>query len=128
MIKRPKFQLHLFLLGSILFITSCTKSDLVDGPAVDVRVKNTSAFDFDEVKIWDQDLGSLKKNEVSPYFSKEPAFDLASIYVMIDSFQFGQTVIDYVGEKPLKKGKYTFEVNVTELSNAGRLSQILVKD
>lgn len=118
----------LALMSLLLFSISCTKSDLIDGPPAEIRVKNVSPFTFEEVKIWDVDLTTLQSNELSDYFTKEPAFDKATILVRIDTFQFGQTIIDYVGEKPLKRGKYTFEIDISELSNYGFLTQNLVKD
>ncbi|MCB0665840.1 MAG: hypothetical protein KDC80_08470 [Saprospiraceae bacterium] len=119
-----------YLLITVLWISGphCTQTDIVDGPPVEIRVRNISDFNYDELVIWNIKLGPLKSNETTDYFTRETAYDKATISVQVDSFQFGQTVIDYVGEKPLKKGKYTFEVDLSDLSDFGQLSQNIVKD
>jgi hypothetical protein len=112
----------------VFSLTRCTKSDGIYGPPVDIRVKNVSHFDFDGLTIWDDTLGPLSSHSFTPYFTRESAYDKASIYVRIDTFQFGLTVIDYVGERPLGRGKYTFEVDISELSDYGYLTQNLIRD
>lgn len=120
----------IWLVATILFLTlvNCSKTDILEGVPVDIRVKNISPYDFDSVMIWDINLGPIESHGMSNYFTRDIGYDKASILIKIDSFQFGQTVIDYVGEKPLRKGRYTFEIDLSELSNEGYLSQNMVQD
>ena len=109
-----------------MIFSSCEKN-LFSGPAK-IRVHNISDYDVDEIRIWDHDLGSLAKGKRSDYFEKDPAYDIASLLVRVDTFNFALTVIDYVGVEPLSPGKYTFQVDISELSSQGHLTQVFVED
>ncbi len=110
----------------MFFAPGCAK--ISESAEVMIRVKNLSDFDFDEVILYSDTLGFLPAQSVSPYFSKPQAFRYASVYVSVDTFRFGLTAIDYVGEKPLEPGNYTFNLNISALSASGVLTQTLVKD
>lgn len=117
----------LFFVVAITLVT-CNPIETIDSEPAQIRVKNISNFDFDEIVIWEENLGPLESLKNSYYFIKEPAYDKASISVKIDTFQFSMTVVDYVGETSLRRGKYTFEVDLSELSNQGYLTQLFVED
>ena len=121
-----KFWLLKLVFITMFFAPGCAK--ISESAEVMIRVKNLSDFDFDEVILYSDTLGFLPAQSVSPYFSKPQAFRYASVYVSVDTFRFGLTAIDYVGEKPLEPGNYTFNLNISALSASGVLTQTLVKD
>ncbi len=108
-----------------LGILACSKSD--DGSSR-LRVENVSGFDFDEVLVWTVSHGSIASGEMSQYAIVETMYDKVTIGVIIDSLQFGQTVIDYVGEDPLRPGDFTLQIDIPDLSDQGSLTQHLVRD
>ncbi len=117
----------LFFVVAITLVT-CNPIETIDSEPVQIRVRNVSNFDFEEIVIWEENLGPLESLRNSDYFIKEPAYDKASISVKIDTFQFSMTVIDYVGEIPLRRGEYTFEVDLSDLTIQGYLTQNFVED
>lgn len=122
------FRLTIVLL-SLITLSSCSKiSGDGEGPEVRLRVSNVSKFDFDQVIIYQDTLGKVKANSKSPYYSRKPAYRYASFLVLIDTLSFAMIPDDYVGEEPLKKGHYTFEINLDSLSRGGQITQRLIKD
>lgn len=110
----------LLLLGS-----GCSKSS--DGTSR-IRVENSSDQSFDSVNLWSMAHGALEPGEISQYTLVNEMYDKVSVTVTIDTLQFSQIVIDYVGEEPLRFGDFTLQVNITDLSDPFSITQNLVRD
>lgn len=95
-----------------------------DGP-VEIRVRNASSLTFDEgvlYSYWDSVVfQNLEPGRDTRYQEVKRAYDMATAQVITGSDTARLQVIDYVGETPLKGGKYTyllsfFEGNPTSLT------------
>ena len=119
-------RITLILLAFSLF--ACSEDD-----ELLIRVKNTSQFEYIDLRVntggGEHVFGSIKSDETTAYKPYKSAYRYAFIELKIDGETYTLQPIDYVGETPLSKGTYTYEVNA---SNTGdrytRLSINLKKD
>jgi hypothetical protein len=85
---------------------------------VEVRVRNGSDLTLDEATLFlprgDLFFSDLSPGEASPYVDVPKAYRIASAEVVIGQDTARAQVIDYVGETPLKAGKYTYVFRVFE--------------
>ena len=110
---------------ALIGLLSCQKSS--DGTSR-IRVENMTDQIFDEVKIWSISHGSLDPGDLSQYTLVEQMYDKVSVTVSIDTLQFSQIVIDYVGEEPLKAGDFTLQVDILDISDPWSMTQNLIRD
>jgi len=111
-----KFQVGALLLA-VLF-GGC--SSLIDrNDAIQVRVANRSAYDFEKVTVTFpdevQEYGRVAKGATTKYQEVKKAYGYAPVEVTI---QGGSSLRlqpqDYLGEKPLAPGRYTYALSVDE--------------
>ena len=91
-------------------------------------MENVSPHIFDQVSLWHIPHGRLAPGERSQYTLVEEMFDKVSVIVEIDTTQFSQIVIDYIGEDPLRPGDFTLQVNITDLADPSSIMQNLIRD
>ena len=107
---------RLVRVGLVVALASC---DSPFGPTgdVNVRVANNSSFAFSRVEVVfpenEVDYGSVRANGVSEYEPVETAYRYAYIEVEVGGEVLKIQPIDYVGERPLGPGRYTYLLNVT---------------
>jgi hypothetical protein len=115
MIRSFQLVRRSFIVAALLML-AC---DSPFGPSgdVNVRVANNSSFPFDGVEVVfpenEVDYGSVSAHGVSRYAPVETAYQYAYIEVQIGDEVLKIQPIDYVGEKPLGPGFYTYRLNVT---------------
>jgi len=85
---------------------------------VEVRVRNATAVTFDEGVLYlpgDSILfPGLKPGEATPYREVEKAYRIATNRVVSGTDTARLQVIDFVGERPLRPGRYTFVLSFSE--------------
>lgn len=119
------------LLASVILFLSC--SDEQEGQ-VFIRVMNQSIENYDNVVVQSPsntiNYGNIKAGEFSKYERFDKAYRYGYIEVTVDGQQLFLQPIDYVGETPLKEGKYTYEVGLLSDSqgNLTSLSLYLADD
>lgn len=99
--------------------------------AVLIRVKNTSLYDFDMVKVvtpeGSNSYGTVRSGTSSDYKVFDQAYRYAQIELLINGEEFRFQPIDYVGETPLENGRHTYEIGVVAI-DAKRLSLTYKKE
>ena len=84
---------------------------------VEVRVANLSSFAFERVDVAFPDnevsYGAIASHGTSSYRAVDKAYRYAYIEVQIAGEELVIQPIDYVGERLLSPGKYTYQLNVT---------------
>lgn len=107
----------LLLILSLGVFTSCTNEE--DGRIVNIRLSNVSNFDFTNIIVntstGDLNYTDLDSGNVSEYNQFELAYRYAYIEVQIDGERYVFQPTDYVGETPLRKGNYTYQINLTDI-------------
>ena len=86
-----------------------------------IRIENDSDWTYLDLRVnpYDEEMnyGDLGPGEVSDYKPFEIAYRYAQIQVRIDDAEYVLQPIDYVGETPLKNGKYTYIIGISDLNN-----------
>lgn len=119
-------------IGVLLFGVCCSNDNGSFSNEVQIRVKNTSSFEYSDVRVntsgGENNYGSILPNQLSDYKTYDFAFRYAYVELKIEGETFTLQPIDYVGEAKLKSGKYTFEINANVIGNQfDRLSLTLIE-
>ncbi len=87
-----------------------------DDTEVEIRVQNTSSFAIENLRIstggGDFTYKSLEPGEFSDYKIYDYSYSYFFTSFSIDTNNFVQQPIDYVGESKIKNGKYTYRISV----------------
>lgn len=87
--------------------------------AVQIRIHNDTGVTVRDVKIGFPGgvvvtEAAMAPDAYSDYISPEVAYRLASLEASADGHPYRLTPTDYVGEKPLEPGRYTYSIRLTE--------------
>lgn len=104
----------LFVLVLVASFLSCEKEqeDQVN-KGIQIRIENTSQFTYQEILVKideDHHYGTLASGEKSAYQTFTKAYRYAYVRLKIGDKSYVLQPIDYVGEKDLKAGKYTYQI------------------
>lgn len=122
----------LIILAFLTSLFSCSEAE-IDPSAMNIRLANTSNFDYKNIVIntitGNVGFGDLNSGEYSEYRAFEKAYRYAYVELEINGNTLKLQPIDYVGETPLKNGKYTYEIYTDSPDQEyGSLSITLIKD
>jgi hypothetical protein len=104
-----------------LSCAACSKKEDAEPDGVRIRVRNASPYVFESVDVDTSDgkntYSQLAPGQSSDYKLFASAYRVAYARVIIN----GQTVVwqpvDYVGEKKLENGRYTYVLGIEDLAN-----------
>ena len=93
---------------------SCTDRD-DEVEEVNIRVRNVSELIFDMVQVGEADKvhENVSPDSFTDYLQYEEAYSYAYIEIQSGTETYVLQPIDFVGETPLPKGLYTYELNIT---------------
>jgi len=102
---KTKTLVLLTLLG--LTILSCSK--FMNGESeIFIRIHNVSAYQMSNIILNGQDYGKLEPGEISMYKKHELIYGIAFVSLYVEDSNIQIIPFDYVGEKPLPPGKYSW--------------------
>ncbi len=78
-----------------------------------IRIHNASRYDYQDLQVGDQHYGTLSADEVTEYRDFDTAYHYNYARLLIDGDEFIIQPIDYVGERPLGGGHFTYRIEVT---------------
>lgn len=104
----------------LLFLTSlgCNKTDTettdlrTPTNAVEVRITNTTNFDFEEVILMTENVGTVLAGESSSFHVFDTAYEYGYVKAMINGKEYVAQPVDFVGETPLSPGQYSYLVSI----------------
>lgn len=98
-------------LVACLALAACPNPfDPDDGP-VHVRFENASAVPMESVETAFVDgVGTLAPGEATPYVEVETAYRYTYFSAVVEGRRLVLQPIDYVGETPLRPGRYTYVI------------------
>lgn len=118
-----KYTKYIIIISVIFSVISCTYDHITTedihpiGPT-EIRIKNASNYDYKDVDVSipgiTYNYGDINKGEVTGYKTFEYAYRYAGVHLMIDTSLYRFIPADYVGEKTLGKGKFTYIITVTD--------------
>ncbi|MGX9244385.1 MULTISPECIES: hypothetical protein [Sphingobacterium] len=122
-----KIKLAFLLAMSAVLLVSCginksaqtntVKADCKEiSGKTNIRIKNNSQYTLENVTVTPSEqkinFGKLEKGTYSCYHSFEKAYRYAYVKVTIEGKEYELTPIDYVGEKELGAGSFTYVLEV----------------
>lgn len=131
---------NIFVLVVLVFaLFGCSSEDSSsrfskeDSSELRIRLANASKFNFQNITV-NTTTGNVNfENVNSGQKTKYKGFSFAYSYAFVELQIEGKTYtlqpIDYVGETPLEKGSYTYEITANDSQNQyGKLNLKLIKD
>ncbi len=116
-----KIVIVLFTISTIL---SCANKGNKEN--INIRLSNVSQFNFKNIivntstgNVSFENIESGEKSEFKPF---ELAYSYAYIELEIDDVKYTLQPKDYVGEKPLENGNYTYELNTSSRTGFNSLT------
>jgi hypothetical protein len=110
-----KMKRYLILILTVILI-GCSNDD--ENGGINIRLSNTSNYHYENVVVNTStgrvNYGDFNPGEVSDYKSFEMAYRYAFIELSIDGKIYTLQPVDYVGEKPLEAGNYTYEIEAND--------------
>ena len=106
---------------ALVVATSCMFSTQPD--SVQVRVQNVSTVRYDSVNLMSRELGTVSPGDFTRYEKFDRAYHYGYVRLFVDGNQRELIPIDFVGETPLRNGRYTYRVG---LSTSGLILDFVV--
>jgi hypothetical protein len=129
-----KTLIILIVVGLLFSNLSCTnKDDSSETNGVEIRIKNTSQYDYSNLLVNTSggfnNYGNISSTQSSDYKAFSFAYNYAFVELDIAGITYTLQPIDYVGETKLSSGKYTYEINANDSGTQyDKLTLTLVKD
>jgi glycine cleavage system aminomethyltransferase T len=129
-LKEPRVRIfHLSWVILLAVLISCSSVVAKNGSTL-VRVANRSERDFERVVVTfpegKREYGKVTKGTKSEYYDAPGAYGYAPVDVAVGGESLHLQPQDYLGEKPLRPGRYTYALSIDESGHGLRLE--LVKD
>jgi hypothetical protein len=119
----------LALMFAINMVAVCTKEKRHNQLGPEIRLSNSSQHNFKNIIIntgtGEVDFGDLSSGKQTAYRKFDKAYRYAFVKLEIDGKAYTIQPIDYVGEKVLTDGRYTYQISFNE--NQGQYSSLNLK-
>lgn len=108
-----------YLLVFAILLSGCSIINSDEDPEhVQLRIKNTGTVDFSNVTVSftgnPLSFGAVTAGQISNYRTFAVAYHYGFIEVETPDDVYQLVPIDYVGERPLEKGNYTFALKIED--------------
>ncbi|MRX68947.1 hypothetical protein SAMN06265349_104376 [Flavobacterium resistens] len=131
---------NIFVLVVLVFVLfGCSSEDSSsrfskeDSSDLRIRLSNASKFNFQNITVntttGNVNFENVDSGQKTKYKGFSFAYSYAFVELQIDGKTYTLQPIDYVGETPLEKGNYTYEITANDSQNQyGKLNLKLIKD
>jgi hypothetical protein len=110
----------------VFCITLACSKDEPRTNQINLRLSNTSEFIFENATFNNVNFGTIEPGEKTQYKIFANQYAYGAVDITINGERFGWTPNDYVGEKLLQNGNYTFEFSFD--AEEQTLNSVLVRD
>ncbi|MDZ7808469.1 MAG: hypothetical protein U5K71_15355 [Gracilimonas sp.] len=123
-----------FLILALSALIGCSVFSGNDNPSkVNIRLSNVSPYTYQDIRVSttgdDVNFGDLRSSQFTDYSVFETAYRYAFVELQINDSTYTLQPIDYVGETPLKSGRYTYQIDADDSEDRfSRLSLTLIED
>ena len=129
----------LLILILLLTVINCTNDDDSAKNLILIRIENASDYKYENIYIHpsssyatgqgNKNYGNLNPMTVSEYKNFDFAYPYAAVQITIENKIYTLMPIDFVGEKPLKSGQYTYKITANSSTNGyEKLHLTLIKE
>ncbi|GGF73945.1 hypothetical protein [Wenyingzhuangia marina] len=114
-------------------LISCSNNDDNITSELNIRLSNVSQYDFQNIVV-NTSTGNTAFENISPqemtsYKTFKTAYRYAYVKLEIDGETYTLQPSDYVGETPLKKGNYTYQIDANDSQEQyEKLTLTLIKE
>lgn len=119
----------LFFIFTITMIIGCSKEQMSGQGGLEIRLSNSSQQNFKNVIVdtgtGKVSFGDLDAGKNTAYKKFSTAYRYAFVQLEINGQTYTLQPIDYVGEVPLKDGRYAYQISVN--GNQGQYSNLSLK-
>jgi hypothetical protein len=84
------------------------------GYATEIRVRNDSDVDFKDVVVGGKKYGDIKPGATTDYQTWKTAYRYSPVMLIADSKPMQLQPIDYLGERELGDGHFTYVLSIRE--------------
>lgn len=106
----------LVFIFSMSLLFACSKEKITGQSGPEIRLSNSSQQNFKNVIVdtgtGEVSFGDLDAGTNTAYKKFSKAYRYAFIKLQIDGQTYTLQPIDYVGESPLKDGRYAYQISV----------------
>jgi len=81
------------------------------GPS-QIRIRNATDRDFHTVVLGSKTFGDIKSGAASDYQEFQIAYAYSSVKLVAGTNRMAIMPLDYVGEKPLGRGRFTYVITI----------------
>lgn len=111
----------------ILFVAALVVVSSIKAPVSDIRIRNATGEDLQNVVVGRGHYGNIGRGEVSGYESWGPAYRYARVSVMVGGKAMLLQPEDYFGLEPLGKGRFTYILSIRHTSQGEDLDMAVEK-
>ncbi|MDN3586035.1 hypothetical protein QWY86_05115 [Pedobacter aquatilis] len=119
----------LVFIFAISMLVACSKEKITGQSGPEIRLSNSSQQTFKNIIVntgtGEVNFGDLDAEKKTAYKKFTKAYSYAFVKLEIDGKTYTIQPIDYVGETPLKDGRYTYQISVNV--NQGQYSNLGLK-
>jgi hypothetical protein len=109
----------------LLSAFACVNHDEPTHTGVKIRITNTSDFDYTDVYVntsgGEFNFGNVMSKESTAYHEFESAYRYAYVTLRINNNECRYAPIDYVGERHLSPGNYSYNVSAAQMGSEYQL-------
>ncbi|MET0571222.1 MAG: hypothetical protein ABWZ79_07325 [Pedobacter agri] len=117
------------LLLSLTIIIACSKEKITGQTGPEIRLSNSSQQNLKNIMVntgmGEVSFGDLEAGKKTDYKKFTKAYSYAFVKLEINGKTYTIQPIDYVGETPLKDGRYAYQISVN--GNQGQYSNLGLK-
>jgi hypothetical protein len=96
----------------VIFVVGLVVVSGMRGPASDIRIRNATGRDLQDVVVGRRQYGKIGRGETSGYQSWGPAYRFARVSVIAEGRPMLLQPEDHFGETPLGSGRFTYILSV----------------
>ena len=127
-ISRPNWYVIVAVLFVVSLLIGLVVVSSIKGPVSDIRIRNSTNHDLQDVIVGRGHYGSIGRGEVSAYQTWGPAYRYARVSLIADGKPMLLQPTDYVGETALGPGRFTYVLSFRQESEGGALDITFVRD
>jgi len=128
MISRSNWYVIVAALFIVSLVIALVAVSTIKGPVSEIRIRNSTNRDLQDVTVGRGHYGSIGRGEVSAYQTWGPAYQYARVSLIADGKPMLLQPEDYFDQTALGPGRFTYILSFRHESEGDTLDITFVKD